>query len=118
MVTNCLGLNRIWTDICSVYEYHEYMMENKSTGFKEVCIHENIPCRISFEMLKPARKTGGAVSEAQRIKLFCDKNIPIKSASKIVVVRDGVEYIYKNSGSPAVYSSHQEILLTKFGGWA
>lgn len=99
-------------------------------------VFEELPCRISFEssaaaggLGAAARGTGvaaaggsavagkaaGAASPvAQKIRLFLSPEIKIRPGSKIVV-RDTV---YAGTGIPAVYETHQEIMLTAFQGWA
>ena len=38
--------------------------------------------------------------------------------NRVIVTQNGETTEYKNSGKPAIYSSHQEIILELFDGWA
>lgn len=55
---------------------------------------------------------------SQSVKLFISPDIVIKAGSKIIVTQHGRTTEYSNSGVPAVYPTHQEIMLTLFEGWA
>ena len=54
----------------------------------------------------------------QSVKLFLPSAIVIKEGSKITVSREGREFVYASSGVPALYPTHQEIMLELFKGWA
>ena len=54
----------------------------------------------------------------QSVKLFLPSGIIIKEGSKITVSREGREFVYASSGVPALYPTHQEIMLELFKGWA
>lgn len=60
--------------------------------------------------------TGAAIS--QGTKLFTVPEIQIKPGSKIIVTQNGVTTVYSSSGVPAVYPTHQEVILELFEGWA
>lgn len=51
-------------------------------------------------------------------KLFISPDVAIKAGSKIIVTQHGRTTEYSNSGVPAVYPTHQEIMLTLFNGGA
>ena len=51
------------------------------------------------------------------MKLFISPDVLIKAGSKIIVTQHGRTTEYSNSGVPAVYPTHQEIMLTLFEGW-
>lgn len=76
------------------------------------------PCRLSFETLKTAQQTESAAAVTQVIKLFLSPEIRVKPGSKVTVTQDGVTVDYKCSGVPAVYPTHQEIILELFDRWA
>ena len=63
-------------------------------------------------------QTETAAVQAQGVKLFLAPEIVISSNSKIVVTQNGVTDEYSASGIPAIYSTHQEITLESFRGWA
>jgi len=54
----------------------------------------------------------------QSVKLFISPGVVIKEGSKITVSREGMEFVYASSGVPALYPTHQEIMLELFKGWA
>lgn len=84
---------------------------------KEVTVIENQPCKLSFEKLNAAAQTEAAAKLTQGAKLFISTEIAVKPGSKIIVEQNGVKTEYFSSGEPAVYSSHQEIMLELFKGW-
>lgn len=78
---------------------------------------EDQPCKLSFETLTSS--TGDPVATvSQSVKLFISPDVVIKAGSKIIVTQHGRTTEYSNSGVPAVYPTHQEIMLTLFEGWA
>ena len=81
-------------------------------------IIENQPCRISFETTLPTTKNNDTVQEkVQNIKLFMSPDLTIQPGSKIVVSQNNREGIYKSSGVPAMYATHQEVALEIFERW-
>ena len=71
-----------------------------------------------IEKLDATAQTETAASLTQGTKLFLPPNVEIKAGSKIIVEQDGVKNAYSASGVPAVYPTHQEIILTLFERWA
>jgi len=70
------------------------------------------------ETLKNAEGTDTATAITQITKLFLASEVTIVPGSKIVVIHEGITGEYQRSGIPAVFPSHQEIMLTAFEGWA
>ena len=104
---------------CSVIQYQSITDEKtRITSQKEVLILENQPCRLSFEKLSVVRQTETAAVPVQNVKLFLAPEIPIWEGSKMIVTQQGITAEYAASGVPAVYSTHQEIMLQLFEGWA
>lgn len=112
------ALQMLWTDTCDVFNYEEFTRTNKSTGHREVPVHQGLPCRLSFSTANNTDNSGGASSVNQVIKLFLAPDVAIPAGSKISITRDGKTVDYKQSGEPARYCSHQEIVLVLFDGWA
>lgn len=75
------------------------------------------PCRLSFSS-SPSATNGDVAEINQTVKLFFSPEIKVKEGSKITVTQNGVTTAYKQSGTPAHYPTHQEILLELFKGWA
>ncbi len=105
--------------LCTIYEYRDVTDEKtKLSSEEEVAVIEDQPCKLSFEKLNSAIQTETAATAVQGIKLFLAPEIVVKSNSKIVVTQNGITNEYSASGVPAVYSTHQEIPLELFRGWA
>lgn len=105
--------------LCTIYEYRDVADEKtKLSSEEEVAVIEDQPCKLSFEKLNPVVQTETAASMTQGIKLFLAPEIVVNGGSKIVVTQHGVTGEYSASGKAAVYSTHQEIMLELFRGWA
>ncbi|OON85917.1 hypothetical protein BXO88_09825 [Oribacterium sp. C9] len=78
----------------------------------------DVPCHLSIESKTAAIQSESAAAVAQVTKLFTQPDVVIPSGSKITVTQAGVTKAYKRSGIPAVYISHQEIVLDVFNGWS
>lgn len=102
---------------CSVVEKQKVKKADKSTGFQEVTVLVDQPCRLSFSSAKNADNADMATGVQQIIKLFIDPSIVIKPGSKVIVFQNGISTEYKNSGLPAIYPTHQEIVLELFERW-
>lgn len=111
------ALERGYDGTFTVTEYQKIIKPNHTTGFSEVIVVENQPCRLSFSS-SPASSEGDVSTINQTVKLFFAPEIKVKEGSKITVTQNGVTADYKCSGVPAVYSSHVEIILELFKGWA
>lgn len=108
-----------YKDICSVIEYQDKKdPKTKLTSKGEVTVLENQPCKISFETVKSAEGTDTATALSQIIKLFIAPEVTISPGSKIVIIHEGRTGEYSQSGIPAIYPTHQEIMLTAFDRWA
>lgn len=101
----------------TVTEHKKVTKPNHTTGFSDVDVLVDQPCRLSFS--SSPSTSGGAVAEInQTVKLFFAPEITIKEGSKVTVTQNGVTTAYKQSGTPAVYQTHTEVLLELFKGWA
>lgn len=108
------AIEKTYTDTCTVTEYEKYKKANKTNGFRERNMYENVSCRLSFKTVNSASGTGTVTKIGQIITLFISPDIDIKAGSKITVTHDGRTTEYKRSGFPAVYRTHQEIPLELF----
>ncbi len=109
------AIESMYTGVCDIIEYGDKRdAETKITRKSEVTMIKDQPCKLSFERLSSAGQTETAAGISQGVKLFIAPEIRIKSGSKIVVKQNGAVGEYSASGEPAVYSSHQEIMLGLF----
>ena len=88
------------------------------TRTEKVVVLENQPCKLSFETVTAAVQTENAAALSQAGKLFVFPDVTIKPGSMLTVAQNGVTTEYTSSGVPAVYPTHQEIILELSGKWA
>ena len=112
------ALRLLWTDTATISEYHDYDDEDESTQQGPVAVLENVPCKLSFQSIKETSQTETAAVIAQAAKLFIDPGLDIKPGSKITIARAGRVFEFKQSGLPAVFTGHQEIILVPLGDYA
>lgn len=114
------AIERFYTDSCNVYEEKSVRdPDTKLTKRDWVKVNEEpYKCRLSFKAKRPSGSMEGAGTEEQQIELFMAPEAVVKAGSKLEVTRNGTTMTYKNSGVPAIYDTHQEILLEKEGEWA
>lgn len=111
------AVKSLWKDKLTVVEHQKTKKENGVTGFIDVVVLKDEPCRLSFKRVAAANQQEAA-KLAQSVNLICDKTLGIKPGSKLSVLHEGVVTAYKQSGKAAVYSAHQEIELNLFERWA
>ncbi len=108
------SIERLYDDTCNIYE--SGLRKDSKTGITKPTadnlVVKNQQCRISFKTISPTNQTESNNKTSQEIKLFIAPELLIKEGSKIVITRNGRTTEYKNSGTPAIYSTHQEIILT------
>lgn len=119
MVKARKAIEHLYDGICTITEHQKIKLENKSTGFQDVVVQENIPCRLSFKTVTNTKQTETSASEVVQItKVFLAPEIQVKPGSKLTITQHGVTNDYCSSGQPAFYVTHQEIVLELFKGWA
>ncbi len=112
------AIESLYNGRCTVIEYKDTFDETtRITRKSEVTVIENQPCRLSFVKQNTAVQTDTAAALTQTAKLFTAPEIQIKSGSKIIINQNGRTTAYSASGEPAVYFSHQEIMLEIFEDW-
>lgn len=113
------ALMSLWTGRMTVTVREQVKNEEtKQMEFAEKNVIENAPCRLSYSAAAPVRDSGGAPEIGQTVKIFCAPAPDIPEGSKIVIEQNGRTAAYKRSGTPAVYTNHQEITLELFERWA
>ena len=113
-------IKSLWRGKCTV-TVRNNDTTNENTGRVvegEVDTYTDEPCRISFDTVNATQPENNAANIVQSITLFIDCAVVIPEGSKITVTQNGVTAVYEKSGKPAVYSTHQEIPLEIFKGWA
>ena len=103
---------------CTITEYQKIKKENKSTGFAEVVVLEDIPCRMSFKSVNPTNQTDTHGAITQGITVYLSPDILVNPGSKLTITQNNVTTEYQHSGKSAVYATHQEVSLELFKGWS
>ena len=119
MVIARKAIESTYTGICTVSEYQS--VKDEKTGItrqRDVVVAERLPCRLSFESKTAAMPSETVSAVAQVVRLFIAPEITVKNGSKVTVTQNGITTEYAASGVPAVYITHQEIMLELFRGWA
>ncbi len=108
------ALEQTYEGRCTIIEYHDVIEEKtKLSHEKEVVVLGDKPCKLSFEKIDAAVQTETAASVSQSIKLFIAPEIKVNSGSKIIVTQNGITEEYSASGKPAIYFTHQKILMVQ-----
>lgn len=112
------AIEKMYIGNCTITEFQKVKKDNKSTGFKDVIVLENQPCKLSFSSIKSTSQTETAAMIVQTAKVMIAPEIQVKPGSKIAITQNGAITEYKNSGEPALFDTHQEIILELFKGWS
>ena len=115
------AIESMYESTCTIQEYQRIKdLVTKQTNKQVVTVLEDQDCNISYQNVKNANSTDSATIITQVIKLIIAPEVIIKPGSKLIITdkRNNNVSEYKNSGVPAVYSSHQEIVLELFKVWA
>jgi len=113
------ALETLYTGTCNITEHQKVKKPNGSTGFQDVVVLENQPCKLSFKTINNTNSNENAASSVVQItKVFLKPDIKVNPGSKLTITQNGITTEYKSSGEPAFYSTHQEIVLELFKGWA
>lgn len=112
------AIESTYDSVCDIIERQSVIENNITKNKKEVTVESNKPCRVSFENIFANTQTDTESEKNQKIKLFIAPELVIKPGSKIVVTGRCRTTEYKNSGEPAIYNTHQEIMLDLWKGWS
>lgn len=113
-----LVIESMYDDVCDIFEYVSTTDPSTNiTKQKEVITYANQKCRLSFREIYPT-KGDNIATTAQRVKLFLSPEVEVKPGSKISITHCGQTAEYSRSGLPAIFDSHQEIILEPFRGYA
>ena len=115
-------LTRLWKDRMTITVKQSYKRADKSTGFQDVVIIINEPCKVSFAdnmAFNLLPEPDGVASPQKKItKLFCSPDLVIPTGSKIAITHQGATENYTHSSKPSIFTNHQEILLDVLDKWA
>lgn len=111
-------LEKLYDSVCDIYEFTEITKANKSSGYEEIEVYNKQPCRLSYSSKTLSIPTDNMSNVSITIKLFISPDIKIKPGSKIVVTNTKGQGKFKSSGIPAVYDTHQEIVLETYEEYA
>lgn len=111
-------MESLYNGTCTITERKSKKKANMSTGFVDEVVLEDQPCRLIFKTVSQNSQGEVASKLVQVAKVFLAPEIHVKPGSKLTITQNGVTADYKNSGQPAFYSTHQEIVLELFEGWS
>ncbi len=108
-----------YTDLCTVTE--RMKQRNEKTKINEYI--ENItlkerPCKLTYRNITSSQESSTTNNITQEILLFISPELEIRPGSKIEIEHQGKKELYKNTGKPQIFVTHQEISLEIFEGWA
>lgn len=113
------AIESMYDGTCTIIERQKVKLPNKSTGFMDIVVLEDIPCRLSFKTITNTTQAETGVSAVVQVtKVFIAPEIKVKPGSKLTITQNDVTTEYKSSGQPAIYTTHQEIELELFERWA
>lgn len=113
------NIEKLYEDVCTVYRQKEvFDATTKRTKNEPVKAFENQPCKLSFSSLNANSQPEPVAEMRQTVKLFICPELDIEPGCRIDVVHKGRIISYQRSGMPAVYDTHQEIMLEPFERWA
>ncbi len=113
------AIESTYDGVATIIEHQKIKNEqSKLTYFEDNVILENQPCKLSFKNLSTVKQGESAAAITQTIELFISPDIIINPNSKIIVTQAGITTSYTCSGVPAVYDTHQQIILELFTEWA
>lgn len=111
-------IEQTYTSTCAVTERQKVKKPNGSTGFEEVKVLEEQPCLMIYKTVSSASISEPAAAINQGTVLLIAPEVEIKPGSKITINQNGKVSDYSRSSIPAVFSTHQEINLESFEGYA
>ena len=122
MVSN---LPLLWKDSCTIKGKTTTTKTNGATAFVDSVICENEPCKLSFY---PTNNNNNALAAAnvhaapmvQQAKLFGrpDLDIPEGCSISVVTHKNRKTLHYKSTGTPMLFTDHQEIVMEVNKEWA
>ena len=113
------AVQRLWTGKATVTVREGVLNEaNGRTEPVERVLVEGAACRISHKTVTATEPSEEAAKTVQTVTLYIAPSVDIPEGSKITVTQNKVTRDYERSGTPAVYTVHQEVPLELWEGWA
>lgn len=116
MVRN--SIESAYSGFCDIIEFSSITSGDGSSYFEEFTAFSSVPCKLSFSSSNIARDTKVNSGIYLVATLFTAPELEIKPGSKIIVTQDFITNVFKNTGYPLIFSTHQEIKLRLFDEWA
>lgn len=108
------AIESTYKGLCTISKYEGHRdPETEELKQQLEPIHENIPCKLSKKTINPSSETDIASVVRYAPMLFIAPEIEIKPGSEILVIQHGITRVFKQSGEPFVYETHQEIMLQR-----
>ena len=103
---------RLYADTCTVYTVRKVTdPRTHVTSSQRVAVIENQPCRVSFSQFPATGQNATVDTVSQSVKLFISPDVVVPAGSKIEITRQGGTTVYRQSVWPAMYPTHQELML-------
>ena len=102
---------------CTVRSYDKHkdpVTKQTKMGINPLPKYENEPCKVSQKTLGKNKQSDTVNEVAYETKLFISPEIDINQGDEIEVIQFGKTIKYK-AGESFMYSTHQEVILTKEG---
>lgn len=113
------AIESLYDGKCTITETQEVENEDHTTSQEDVDVYTDIPCRLSVNTISAASDSdNGAASVSKVIKLFLSPDVTITSGAKVTVTQCSLSGVYRSASEPAMYHSHQEIILELQDRWA
>ncbi len=113
------ALRGLWTGRCDLFVQETVVnLANGRDVTEEVQRLSGEPCRLSFSSVSSVKENSNAALTHQVVRLFIGPDVKIPPGSKLVITQGSYKGTYKKSGAPAVYSTHQEVVLELEEEWS
>ena len=112
------AIESLYVGVCDIiYQQKVKDPATMQTHFEDVTVAKAQPCRLSYKSIASTEQ-GSAAKVTQAVKLFMSPDIVVQAGARITVTQNGRTQEYKASGEPALYATHQEIMLELAGDYA
>lgn len=113
------AIEATYQDTVTIVEHQKIEDEDtKLISYEDVTIVVDQPCRLSYKNVEQGVSTTATTKIAQKIKLFLSPSVAIAAGSKLVISHLGETVDFSPSGIPAIYVTHQEVVVDYFKRWA